>query len=301
MYNVKFLFDYQLVAALEKLIKEANGELLLISPFIDLDKRIQRALNEKKNLHDFKLKILFGKNEKNIYKSVKKDSFKVLKEFPNIEIRYNSKLHAKFYQSDTKFIMTSMNLYDYSLANNIEVGIEHQYAEKGKILKAVEGIVNNIGEGIDNVKEEYLWKERVVNPIDEFLKVYNESEVKYQTEPIIGDKKSLSGLFGAKELIGKKVLIDTLQVEQSTKKGNINSDQTITKPKIKVVGSNSAKKIAESKGVTQNVIIELMEKAGYVKDKNITALGKDNGLKMKSFMGNEYIAYPINLKEFQDI
>ena len=70
MYEVGFLFDHQLVAAIEKLIKDARGELLLISPFIDLDSRIQRALNEKKNLHNFKLKVLFGKNENNIYRIV---------------------------------------------------------------------------------------------------------------------------------------------------------------------------------------------------------------------------------------
>jgi hypothetical protein len=40
MEEVSFLFDNQLIAALEKLIKDAKSKLVLISPFIDLDPRI---------------------------------------------------------------------------------------------------------------------------------------------------------------------------------------------------------------------------------------------------------------------
>ena len=37
MEEVSFLFDNQLIAGLEKLIKDAKSKLVLISPFIDLD------------------------------------------------------------------------------------------------------------------------------------------------------------------------------------------------------------------------------------------------------------------------
>tara|TARA_B110000908_G_C9897314_1_gene289418 strand:- start:1 stop:234 length:234 start_codon:yes stop_codon:yes gene_type:complete len=75
MDNVYFIFNTKLVDAIEDLIQDSKGELLLISPFIDLSPRIRSILNEKKGLHDFKLRVLFGKNEDNIYNSVKKDSF----------------------------------------------------------------------------------------------------------------------------------------------------------------------------------------------------------------------------------
>jgi len=160
MDDVGFIFNTKLVDAIEDLIQDSKGELLLISPFIDLSPRIRSILNEKKSLHDFKLKVLFGENENNIYKSVKKDSFDFLKEFPNIEIRYNPLLHAKFYQSDTRFIMTSINLYDYSLATNIEVGIICEYSEPGYINKAIEGVLNNIGDGINKVKKDFLGRNK---------------------------------------------------------------------------------------------------------------------------------------------
>ena len=68
MAEVQFLFDNQLIATLENLIKESRNKLFLVSPFIDLDKRIQDALNEKRSKHNFELRFLFGKNE-NFFRS----------------------------------------------------------------------------------------------------------------------------------------------------------------------------------------------------------------------------------------
>jgi hypothetical protein len=73
MAEVKFLFDTQLIDAVNSLIKEAKHRLLIVSPFIDLDKRIQDSLIEKRDKYDFELKVLFGKNEGNLYRSIKKD------------------------------------------------------------------------------------------------------------------------------------------------------------------------------------------------------------------------------------
>ena len=44
--DVQFLFDNQLISELESLIKNSKNELLLISPFIDLDRRIMDALKD---------------------------------------------------------------------------------------------------------------------------------------------------------------------------------------------------------------------------------------------------------------
>jgi len=142
MADVQFLFDNQLIAAVESLIKNSKHRLLLISPFIDLDRRIQDALRDKISKHDFELLVLFGKNEDNYYKSIKKDSLDFLKQFPNVEIRYNDRLHAKFYQNDFDYIMTSLNLYDYSLAKNIEVGITGNFASKGLIYIVKSGALD---------------------------------------------------------------------------------------------------------------------------------------------------------------
>ena len=152
--EVEFLFDNQLISSVEKLIRDAKKSLLLVSPFIDLDARIKDALNEKKERHDFELNVLFGKNENNYYKSIKKDSLAFFKQFPNVEIRYNERLHAKFYQNDSDFIMTSLNLYDYSLANNIEIGVKGSHVQKGMLWRALDATDNLLEQGIDKIKQD---------------------------------------------------------------------------------------------------------------------------------------------------
>ena len=65
IFDVEFLFNTELIGAVEKLIRDSRKQLLLVSPFIDLDARIMDALNEKKEKYDFELNVLFGKNEDN--------------------------------------------------------------------------------------------------------------------------------------------------------------------------------------------------------------------------------------------
>lgn len=44
-----------------------------------------------------------------------------------------------------------------------------------------------------------------------------------------------------------------------------------------------------------------MEQNGYIKGNEITKKGIDNGLSIKNYMGNNYIAYPTNLIEFTSL
>lgn len=308
MYDVEYLFDNQLIAAIENLINEANKKLLLVSPFIDLDARIKDALSEKKSKHDFDLKVLYGKNEDNCYKSIKKDSLDFLKQFPNIEIRFNSRLHAKFYQNDFDIIMTSLNLYDYSLANNIEVGIKSNYAMKGLLGKVLEKPDTFIADGIDNVAHNVFGRKKDVNPIEKFAQIFEHSELKYKTEPQVEKKGGLSGMFGSKELKSFNVITDnfnSIQKEEHAYKSssfNIKSTINISKPEQTIeVKKLSASNLSKSLGVTNSEIIKLMETKGFIKGNEITATGKSKGLEMRKYMGNNFIAFPEDLKELREL
>jgi hypothetical protein len=118
-----FLTGNELNTELEKIIEFANQHLLLISPFIKLHERYASVLKTKKEKFDFKIVLVFGKNEDDISKSMKQEDFNFFKEFPNVEIRYEKRLHAKYYASEEAAILTSMNLYTYSQDNNIETGV----------------------------------------------------------------------------------------------------------------------------------------------------------------------------------
>ena len=83
----------------------------------------KRAL--KKHLSNDKIKIivLFGKFTNNThYKLIDEDS-EFLKSFPNIQIKYHSRLHAKFYANEKTALVTSLNMNHSSHNNNLEYGI----------------------------------------------------------------------------------------------------------------------------------------------------------------------------------
>lgn len=308
MAEVQFLFDNQLIAAVESLIKNSKHRLLLISPFIDLDRRIQDALRDKLTKHDFELLVLFGKNEDNYYKSIKKDSIEFLKQFPNIEIRYNDRLHAKFYQNDFSFIMTSLNLYDYSLAKNIEVGIIGNFASKGLIGKVGDITSTLIGQGVDKINQDLFGMGSDVDPIEKFQTIFQDSELKYKTEPIIIEKDGLKGVFGGKKLNGFNIKLDTFSDGIKESKPNKTEPVSIiikemeSIPKTETVSVappkiQSASQLSKALGVSQAEITILMQQSGLITGDKITSIGLSKGLVIKSYMGKDYIAYPDNLLE----
>lgn len=312
MPEVQFLFDNQLIAAVESLIKNSKHRLLLISPFIDLDRRIQDALKEKLFKYDFELLVLFGKNEDNYYKSIKKDSFEFLKQFPNVEIRYNDRLHAKFYQNDFDFIMTSLNLYDYSLAKNIEAGIICNFASKGLIGKVVDGTGTLIEQGVNKIGQDVFGIGKDINPIEKFKIIFQDSELMYKSEPIIVDASGIKGFIGGKKLNGFNVKVDKLSNTSKENKSvksdsvsiveNKNKSQlttsTVPNSSIKTL---SASQLSKALGVSPADITKIMEQSGLIKGDKITHTGLSKGLVMKSYMGKDYIAYPDNLDELNKL
>ncbi len=119
----KFLTGNELNSELEKIFERADEQIILISPFIKLHDRYISTLRTKKDNHKLEIIIVFGKNEEDMSKSMKQEDFNFFKEFPNIQIRYERRLHAKYYANESSAILTSMNLYTYSQDNNIEAGV----------------------------------------------------------------------------------------------------------------------------------------------------------------------------------
>lgn len=119
----KFYTGNELNTAIESLFENAEEQLILISPYIKLHDRFVSVLKTKKDNPKFKITIVFGKNDEDYSKSLRSEDFSFFKEFPNVEIKYEKRLHAKYYANESKAIITSMNLYSYSQDNNIEAGV----------------------------------------------------------------------------------------------------------------------------------------------------------------------------------
>ena len=95
---------------------EAKGKLILLSPFLQLSKTLFERLKDasKKGV---KIKIIYGKDE------LKPNEKNSLAELTNVELFFHENLHAKCYFNETKMVITSMNMYQFSENNNREMGI----------------------------------------------------------------------------------------------------------------------------------------------------------------------------------
>jgi hypothetical protein len=126
----KFLKGNELNSELEKIFDKAEESIILISPYIKLHNRIKSVLRSKLNDPQIEVTVVFGKNEEDLSKSMQEEDFNFLKEFPNIEIRYEKRLHAKYYANEKNAILTSMNLHSFSQDNNIEAGVLFTISDK---------------------------------------------------------------------------------------------------------------------------------------------------------------------------
>jgi len=112
----KFINTRKAVAAIEDLIKEAEEKLVLISPYLKLSKDFKELLTYR-NSKDKITTIIFGKQELN------PNEMKFLESLRFVILKYNQDLHAKCYVNDKQMIITSLNLYEFSMANNKEMGV----------------------------------------------------------------------------------------------------------------------------------------------------------------------------------
>lgn len=178
-----FLKDTELNLILEDIIKDANDEIILFCPYFKLHDRLRDCLKLRIYDPEVNIIVVFGKNEGDPSKSLHRDDFEFLKQFPSIEIAYEKRLHAKYYANEKTGVITSLNLHMHSQNNNIEVGVMFQTKNLLKNLtgKALSGLTSAILDTEDLATEAQQF----------FFDVYRNAEKIYQKEP-----KFKSGLLG---------------------------------------------------------------------------------------------------------
>lgn len=112
----KFLNTRKAVSEIEDLIRDADQKLILISPYLKLSKDFKELLTYR-NSKDKITTVIFGKQELN------PNEMKFLQSLRFVILKYNQDLHAKCYLNDDKMIITSLNLYEFSMNNNKEMGV----------------------------------------------------------------------------------------------------------------------------------------------------------------------------------
>ena len=110
----KFLRRHDIVSHLHRIIKEAEEQIVLVSPYIDADEVTKSLLGRQQ--HSTQINVVYGKerlrpNQKGLFDKL------------HIKTTFRKELHAKCYMNENEAVVTSMNLYKYSQDNNDEMGI----------------------------------------------------------------------------------------------------------------------------------------------------------------------------------
>ena len=140
----EFLTTAGISNQLEETIKGANERIVIISPYLQTNRQI-RELLEERDRFKIDIRVIYGKKE------LKPDESKWLESIPSIRTSFYEHLHAKCYMNEKQALITSMNLYDFSQANNREMGIlisrdsdpdlyEKIYEETRRILQASQDV-----------------------------------------------------------------------------------------------------------------------------------------------------------------
>ncbi|MDQ3140960.1 MAG: hypothetical protein M3Q56_01810 [Bacteroidota bacterium] len=122
----KFITGKALDDAICDIIFKAKDILVIVSPYIRLDGYFKKIFDNHQHNPNVHIVIVFGKNEGQVGKSFSPDDFEYFRKFNFLSVVYVPNLHGKYYGNEQEGVVTSINLHDYSFANNIEFGIHHQ-------------------------------------------------------------------------------------------------------------------------------------------------------------------------------
>jgi len=282
----KFLTGNELNTELEKIFERADEQIILISPFIKLHDRFISTLRTKKDNHKLEILIVFGKNEEDISKSMKQDDFNFFKEFPNIQIRYERRLHAKYYSNETSAILTSMNLYTYSQDNNIEAGVMTKATLLGNLANNF--MTNMTGEDSFD-RQAWSYFSRVIEQSDLLF----HKTPQYESAMLGLTKKYKESTVEVDKLT--EFFSDKLKFESKHRKDysdkNINKKPSVVtqveiEKQIPFAGKYlSATALSKEIGISSKDLTYKIEKLNWIEKKNdewvLTNLGKSKGAEIK--------------------
>jgi len=112
---VKFLTTTDTSAKIVKIIKQANKELTIITPYIKLAQTIYDRLIEA-DKRKVNIRFVYGKKEN-------QEDLEKIKKLKHLGLYFLENVHAKCYLNEALMVITSMNLHEFSQTNNREMGV----------------------------------------------------------------------------------------------------------------------------------------------------------------------------------
>ena len=113
---VKFLTTLEISAQIDKIIREAKEKLILMSPYLNMNKIFYDRLKDA-DANRIKITFIYGKQD------LVPDQLERLNKLKGLEIYYCKNLHAKCYCNEETMVITSLNLLEFSQSHNREMGV----------------------------------------------------------------------------------------------------------------------------------------------------------------------------------
>lgn len=111
---------------IEEMIADAEKKLVFISPYLQIDPRfIERLVQAGRR--GVQVTVVHGKTD------LLDEQREPLAQIRGLKLYFCERLHAKCYFSEKALLVSSMNLYEYSVHNNFEMSILVRPAEDGKV------------------------------------------------------------------------------------------------------------------------------------------------------------------------
>lgn len=125
--------------AIEQMVKNSKQRLYLISPYLQINPILRSLLQQLDNkISTIDIRIVSRTDKINA------DDMSFLQNLKNVKVFALDNLHAKCYLNEETAIITSLNLYQFSQHNNIEMGIKIDRLTENVLYTAIYEEVDRI-------------------------------------------------------------------------------------------------------------------------------------------------------------
>lgn len=215
----KYLRTSSITSELENLIRDARKELYIISPYLKLSDQIKELLNDKER-EKVDVRIIFGKSE------LAPTEMNFLEELKYVRLYFSKNLHAKCYLNESKMIIASMNLYEFSQQNNREMGIlidtvnEEDKKVYNDAAKDIESMIHNSEDfSYKRTPQKNLESDKSSKPLGLTKSKTNFSKTDYKTTKELSQETELSSRKINSVLVDKKLMYKKDDDWFATKRG----------------------------------------------------------------------------------
>lgn len=112
----EFLTTRSTASEIEKIIYKAEKEIVIVSPFLKINKTFHERLLDASE-RGVPITLIYGKDD------LKSRERNALRKLGTISMYFCENLHAKCYYNESNLVITSMNMHDFSEQNNREMGV----------------------------------------------------------------------------------------------------------------------------------------------------------------------------------